>query len=251
MAIDDVGELGTVLAVFAHPDDEAYLAGGIMAAAVAAGQRVVCVTATRGELGTPDPEAFPPERMGAIREAELTACLGVLGVTEHRWLAYADGGCADVDPAPAVDAVAAIVADVRPDTVLTFGPDGMTWHPDHIAVGAWTTAAVARAGGGARLYYATKTPDWYDELRRHMDPRLVMMTDDPPPRAAREELAVDVRLAGADLDRKVAALRCQTTQVEPLYELVGAEAFARLVRDEPYVRAGGAGDGLAGPTRRQ
>ena len=246
MKITDARELGTVLAVFAHPDDEAYLAGGIMAAAAAAGQRVVCVTATRGELGSPDPEAFPPERMGVVREAELASCLDVLGVTEHRWLDYADGGCAGADPEPAVAAIAEVVADVRPDSVLTFGPDGMTWHPDHIAVGAWTAAAVDRAGTGAGLYYATKTPDWYDELRRYLDPRLVMMADLPPPQAAPADLAIDVRLAGADLDRKVAALRCQASQIDPLYELVGGDAFARLVRDEPYVRAGGAGHPTAG-----
>lgn len=55
-------ELGTILAIWAHPDDETYLASGIMAAAVAAGNRVVCVSATAGEHDTDDPEAWPPDR---------------------------------------------------------------------------------------------------------------------------------------------------------------------------------------------
>ena len=237
MTVTDPVELGDVLAVFAHPDDEAYLAGGIMAACAEAGRRVVCVTATRGELGTPDPDLWPPDRMGAVREAELAACLGLLGVREHHWLGAADGGCADTDPEPYVARLAELVDAVRPDSVLTFGPDGMTWHPDHIAVGEWATEAVRRTGTGAALYYATNTPGWYDLMRQYLDPALVMMADKPPPQSEPDELAVDVRLAGAALDRKVAALRCQDSQVAPLLELVGDEAFALLVRDEPYVLA--------------
>ena len=56
----DIVALGTILSIWAHPDDEAFLAGGIMAMAVDEGSRVVCVTATRGEAGSTDPERFPP-----------------------------------------------------------------------------------------------------------------------------------------------------------------------------------------------
>ena len=60
-------ELGNILGVWAHPDDEAYLSAGIMARAVRAGSRVVCVTATRGEGGSMDEEKWPPETMGEVR----------------------------------------------------------------------------------------------------------------------------------------------------------------------------------------
>ena len=90
--------LGTVLGVWAHPDDETYLCGGIMAAAVAAGSRVVCVTATRGELGSTDPVRWPPgEALARVRTEELENALRHLGVTEHHWLDYPDGARADVD----------------------------------------------------------------------------------------------------------------------------------------------------------
>jgi len=78
--------------VWGHPDDEAYLSAAIMAVAADNGQRVVCVTATRGELGTSDPETWPPEKLAAERTRELEACLATLGVTEHHWLDYPDGG---------------------------------------------------------------------------------------------------------------------------------------------------------------
>ena len=67
---DEVAGLGTILGIWAHPDDEAYLSGGLMAIARQAGCRVVCVTATRGELGTGDPVTWPPDRLAEER-AEL------------------------------------------------------------------------------------------------------------------------------------------------------------------------------------
>ena len=75
---DDVTALGTVLGVWAHPDDELYLSGGVLAAAAAAGQRVVVVTATRGEHGTDDPARWPPARLAAERSREITASLAAL-----------------------------------------------------------------------------------------------------------------------------------------------------------------------------
>ena len=86
------GDVGTLLAVFAHPDDEAYLVGGLMAIAADAGRRVVCVTATRGERGFPDDDPRSLDERIAVREAEMAACLDVLGVLEHHWLDLPDGG---------------------------------------------------------------------------------------------------------------------------------------------------------------
>ena len=152
----DIAALGTILGIWAHPDDEAYLSGGLMALARANGQRVVCVTATRGELGTADPVAWPPDRLAAERTRELAECLAILGVREHHWLAYRDGGCADGRPVDRRRRLAELIARIRPDTVLTFGPDGLTGHPDHQAVSAWTGAAFAEAAApGARLLHAT------------------------------------------------------------------------------------------------
>ena len=78
--ITDAARLGTVLGIWAHPDDEAFLSAGLMAAARDAGQRVVCVTATLGEYGTSDPGSWPPTRMARVRERELQASLAALGV---------------------------------------------------------------------------------------------------------------------------------------------------------------------------
>jgi LmbE family N-acetylglucosaminyl deacetylase len=233
----DPAQLGTILGVWAHPDDEAYLSAGIMAAAVDAGNRVVCVTATRGELGSLDPVRWPLETLAGVREAELNASLAVLGVREHIWLDYADGGCADVSVDEAVSRVAGIVADVQPDTVLTFGPDGMTWHPDHIAVGEWASAAFQQmAPSGARLMYATKTPEWAEDFLAVVSADEVMMSDQRPPVTAPEDLAFAVRLSGGDLERKYKAMLCQPSQVESLMESMGEEEYCRFLADESFRR---------------
>lgn len=228
------GDLGSILAVFAHPDDEAYLAGGLMARATDAGHRVVCVTATRGELGFPDDDPRSHDERMRLREAELRACLDVLGVTEHHWLDHPDGGCEHVEDTSPVSRLAELIEDVRPDTVLTFGPDGQTYHPDHIAVSRWTTRAVRATDADTRLLYAVMTPEWVEEFTAVVPAEAIMMTDDPIPTVPADQLALwfvcDDHLAA----RKVRALRCQASQVEPLVALSGVELYTRLNRDETF-----------------
>ena len=229
----DPTQLGTILGVWAHPDDEAYLSAAIMAAAVGAGQRVVCVTATRGEAGSLDHVRWPPDTLASLREKELDACLRVLGVTDHTWLDHPDGGCADVPLEDAVAPIVSIIDDVRPDTVLTFGPDGMTGHTDHIAVGRWTAEALRVSGqNGARLLYATKTREWNTAFLAVVEPERVMMGAEELPWTDAADIVLHVRVTGDDLDRKLAALLCQRSQVEPLVTDYGEAAFRELMADE-------------------
>ncbi|MGH9032703.1 MAG: PIG-L deacetylase family protein [Acidimicrobiia bacterium] len=234
----DPSALGTVLGVWAHPDDETYLSAGIMTMAVDAGARVVCVTATRGENGTPDPERWPPAELARTRGAELAAALATLGVDEHHWLDYPDGRCAAVDPEEGVRRVLDVVDDVRPDTVLTFGPDGMTGHRDHKTVCAWTTEAMRRRDDGrARLHYATVEHDWIDDYLEVMVEAGVYEDGARPSRTRSPELSIDFRLPPAIHERKLAALRAQPSQVEPLVAAVGDDVYRGLTAAE-FFRAG-------------
>jgi LmbE family N-acetylglucosaminyl deacetylase len=229
----NVPDLGTILSVWAHPDDESYCCAALMAVAARAGHRVVCVTATRGELGSTDVDRWPngPE-LAEVRTKELAACLAEIGVTEHVWLDYPDGGCVDVDPAEAVGRIRAIAKELQPDTVLTFGPDGSTYHPDHITVSRWTTEAVR--GTGAALLYASVTPQWQEAMSTVVDPALVMMTDDPPLVHGVDQLAVRAELTGELLDMKYRAMMCQASQVGPLLELAGPDTFRALLAEEAF-----------------
>lgn len=232
----DVASLGTLLGVWAHPDDEAYLCGGLYALARDAGARVVCVTATRGELGG-DPAVWPPDRLAAQRTEELAASLALLDVVEHHWLDLPDGGCAALDPDPQIARIAALIAQVRPDTVLTFGPDGATGHDDHRAVSAWTTAAFRRAARpGARLLHTAVPEQWWAEFGPLNDRWPAFEPGFPSP-VPEDALAVHLVLDGPVLGRKIAALRAQTTQTSALASEMGADLYARWVRDEAFVLA--------------
>lgn len=233
--LDRVDELGTIVSVWAHPDDETFLAGGIMAAARARGQRVVCVCATAGELGTNDPVRWPPERLGRIRRFEAAAAMAVLGVTEHRFLDLPDGGLAEVDPGPAVERLAALLADVRPDTILTFGPDGATFHPDHQAVSRWAGLAWLQAGRPGRVLHAAVTEDFLAEFGKDYEEWGVYMTDERAAGVPLSELAVRVRLDGDLLDQKIVGLCAMHTQIAPSLALLGEERFRVLNQEECYV----------------
>jgi LmbE family N-acetylglucosaminyl deacetylase len=235
--VSRIAELGTVLGIWAHPDDEAYLSGGLMALARDNGQRVVCVTATRGELGTPDPIAWPPDRLATERAAELARCLELFGVTEHRWLPYRDGGCAAVHAPETVEELCAVIDRVRPDTVLTFGPDGVTGHPDHQAVSAWTTAAFEKtAAPGTRLWYAA-TPQRRVHRWKALDDSLGVYLPGYPVITPAEELAVDLVLDEDTVARKVRALAAQATQTARIIAAMGIDCYTEWVDGECFADA--------------
>jgi LmbE family N-acetylglucosaminyl deacetylase len=226
-----LAELGDLLAVWAHPDDETYLAGGLFAALGDLGVRVVCVTATRGEAA--DPAAGPDERaeLAALRTDELEAALTTLGVAEHHWLDYPDGGCSDLDTAGPVARLTALLDEVRPGTVVTFGPDGFTGHPDHRTVSAWTDLALARTGLAPRVLHPVALENPVDP---ELDEDFGVFELGRPRVCAEDELAVQLRLAGAALDRKVEALLRQESQTGGLVSAVGRERFSAWVATESF-----------------
>ena len=227
-------ELGTILGLWAHPDDETYLTAGLMARAVRSGSRVVCVTATRGEGGSLDEEKWPSARMAEVRERELLRSLGVLGVEEHLWLDLPD---VDMDTAlPEVGAgkVRAIVGEVQPDSVLTFGPDGMTDHAGHKSVSRWATDAFHEtAKPGARLYYATMTPDWAERWVPVYN-RFNVFRPGTPPITPREDLGIEYDLPPDILELKLRAIQEHVSQVEGMVQAFGEDIFRQAMRGEYF-----------------
>lgn len=231
-----VSELGTILGIWAHPDDEAYLSGGLMALAADAGSRVVCVTATRGEQGTADPLTWPPDRLAAERTHELARSLAILGVAEHHWLDLPDGGCAELDPAGPVARLAGLIDAVRPDTVVTFGPDGLTGHDDHRAVGAWASAARSLAAPCARLLHPRLSVE-RAEAWGHVWRPLGIYPAGLPLCTPIAELTVHLEFDEQTAARKAAALAAQTTQTSALIQHLGLATFTGWVGAESFIRA--------------
>jgi LmbE family N-acetylglucosaminyl deacetylase len=161
-----------LLGVFAHPDDETLGVGGTLAKYAAEGVDTYLVTATRGERGWMGPPQEDPglEAMARIREAELKAAARALGICHISFLDYIDG---DLDQAPHDEVVGKIVREIRrvkPQVVITFPPDGIYGHPDHIAISQFATAAAIAAADPnyvdpsqqpahrvAKLYYLVET----------------------------------------------------------------------------------------------
>src|SRR5262245_14136658 len=141
----------TLLAVLAHPDDESLGFGGTLAKYAAEGVRVHLVTATRGDRGRyrgkppGDPEHPGQAALAGIREAELRDAARALGVHDVSILGYPDGGVDRVDAHEAVAAIAQHIRRIRPQVVVTFGPDGAYGHPDHVAISQFATAAIVTA----------------------------------------------------------------------------------------------------------
>jgi len=235
--ITNAADLGTVLGIWAHPDDEAFLSAGLMAAARDAGRRVVCVTATLGEHGTDDPQRWPPPRLARVRTHEARASLAALGVTEHHLLGISDGTCAAQPPDPVVRRLANIIHSVAPDTILTFGPDGMSGHEDHQTVSRWATAARAAAAPHARLLYATTTEEFVDRWEPARDVFNMFLADGLPLRTPTSALAVELRLDQAMLDRKLVALRAQASQTHGLIAALGEERVRQWWSSETFVSA--------------
>jgi LmbE family N-acetylglucosaminyl deacetylase len=229
--------LGTVLAVWAHPDDESFVAGGLLAAASDAGSRVVCLTATRGELGTADPDRWHPDRLGRTRQRELAAAQAVLGIDEQRWLPFEDGSCHQVSPGIGTALVAQAIADVRPDTIVTFGPDGLTGHSDHQAVARWAANAWAAKGGDARLLWAAVTADAQQRMSvvepvaNAFYPGYPLVTPD-------DSVALRLDLTGDLLDRKFSAIRAHATQSAALVHQLGEDSYRRWWSTETYIDVG-------------
>ena len=236
-AFPDDAFVGTVLGIWAHPDDEAYLSAGLMFRARAAGHRVAVATATRGELGTDDPQAWTPDRLAAAREAEMTASLAAVDVHEHHWLRYRDGTLPQVPAGEAVAKITALIAAIQPDTIVTFGPDGMTGHADHRTVSEWATVAWEATGRTARLWYATLTPEFHREWGALNADVGLWFDGSAPPSDPVADLAQLVRCDGELAGRKFAALAAHASQTSGLIALVGAERYRQWWSTEYFVDA--------------
>ena len=211
-----------LLGIWPHPDDEAYLSAGLMGRTADAGGHVTVLTLTRGTKGTSDPADYDQPQFGARRERELRASLAEVGVHDLRVGDYRDGECDLVPDEVAIELIADTIATVVPDTIVTFGPDGITGHTDHCVVSAWVTEAWRRTPG-AELLYATMT-DAHIARWAELHARIGLFADRGPAGPApvpAERVALTVEMQGAELDRKRRALARHASQTEPLAAFMG------------------------------
>jgi N-acetyl-1-D-myo-inositol-2-amino-2-deoxy-alpha-D-glucopyranoside deacetylase len=260
-----------LLACFAHPDDEAFTASGVLAASTARGVQVRLVCATCGEEGDiRQPGVATRATLGQVRHEELRRSCAVLGLQEPVMLGYRDSGWGDAPAqyhphafvqAPPWQVVQRLVEEIRrfkPHIVLTFEPDGVSGHKDHQAMSRHTTAAVraasdpttfpeqARAGllpyHPMRLFYVARLPG-------HRMHRATLLRQagldvpfpDPELRAQGVPLAqMHVRLdVTAYLTQKLASMRSHRTQMTSdwMFDKVPWDTTVAILGQEYLIQA--------------
>src|SRR5437867_6747741 len=208
-----------ILGVFAHPDDETSCAGGTLSRYARAGVEVYVATATRGEqgiLGT-NGQVVTRADLPRVREAELRTVLQMYGARPPIFLGYRDQEMAYANADELTAKIAAVMAAIKPDVVITFGPLGLSGHPDHVAVHRATVAAFhryrRRTTAPPRLYYKALLPAAMQALGLTLAGPEVQPT-----------VLIDI---AAQKALKVRALRTYTTQED-------AQRLAELVEQAPW-----------------
>ena len=160
-----------LLCIFAHPDDESMGMGASLAKYAAEGVETHLVCATRGERGWFGHEEQNPglSALGQLREGELRRAVETLGLKSIHFLDYIDGDLDRANPAEAIARIVTFIRTIQPQVIVTFPPDGNYGHPDHIAIGQFTQAAIVCAADAA--YAAAK------HLPAHRVSKLYYMVD--------------------------------------------------------------------------
>jgi LmbE family N-acetylglucosaminyl deacetylase len=258
-----MAETLTLMAVHAHPDDEASSTGGVLAKYGDEGVRTVVVTCTNGEFGDspggvkPGQDGHDEQAVAQIRLAELRESCKHLGVTELELLGYHDSGMPDWEYKNRPDAfcnvpqdevagrIGALIERYRPQVVISYDPEGAYQHPDHVHAARCAAAAVAATGIPAKLYQtAMRRSDWrelWEALREQgvevpdvssIDADMLRQMEEAE---ARITTTVDIHPV---LERKRAALLAHASQIrDSWFNKIPPDLAARVFGRESFIRA--------------
>jgi LmbE family N-acetylglucosaminyl deacetylase len=219
-----------LMAVFAHPDDEAFGVGGTLTRCAAEGCDVYLVTATRGEAGeVSEPDLATKANLPLVREHELKCACQIYAIHPPIFLDYVDGQLPIVHQGQAVGKLVRLVREFRPQVVVTFGPDGIYGHYDHIAVHRWATIAVDLAAAPdcfpdqltdvcqphqvSKVYYRVLPEKQVVEMSEEGEPA-VMMDGVPFYFVGRRADEITTVIDVSDyMEAKLRGIRCHATQV--------------------------------------
>jgi LmbE family N-acetylglucosaminyl deacetylase len=247
-----------LMAVHAHPDDEAIGTGGILARYSDEGVRTVLVTCTNGELGDapgglkPGDPGHDPDVVVPLRRRELEASCEVLGVSQLELLGYHDSG---MDGWPQNDApgsfwrtpveepaarLSQLMRTYEPQVVVTYDENGFYGHPDHIQANRVTLAALEQSGIAAKLYY---TAVGRGRIKQFRDLMAEAGTQPPEEVVENPDFGTPDELITTEIDvsavagRKYASLGAHASQSDNIFFLqMGEELFSAVMGSESFVR---------------
>ena len=249
----------TLMAVHAHPDDEASGTGGVLAKAAAEGIRTVLVTCTDGRCGDgpggvkPGEPGHDPDAVVAMREQELKNSCQVLNISDLELLGYHDSGMMgwpnNSEPGAfwntpvdeAAERLAELMRRYQPDVVVTYDPNGFYGHPDHIQAHRITMRAVELTGIPAKVYWTTVPKSGFEEFAR-LAKEFGEDWDEPadgevPDIGLPDEEITTWVDARAYAEQKYDALLAHASQGDNIFFLrMGRERFADFMGVEHFVR---------------
>ena len=248
----------TLMAVHAHPDDEALGTGGVLARYSKEGIRTVLVTCTNGEFGN-GPGGIKPGDPGhdevsvvALRKKELEASCKVLGVDALEMLGYKDSGMEgwvqnnaegsfwSTSVELAANRLAALMVQYQPQVVVTYDENGFYGHPDHIQANRITLAAAASSGIPQKVYYTAVPRSLIaglaeTMLKNGMEPPEPM--EENPEFGTPDELVTTYVDCSAFADQKFDSLLAHASQSDDIFFVgLGREFFAKIMGVEAFVR---------------
>jgi len=206
-----MNKIERLLAIFAHPDDESYRAGGALALLARKGAQVWVLCATRGEKGILN---LDPEETGQVRQTEMECACRALGIEKPRFLSYQDGTLPQVDEEGAVGQVVGAIRKLRPQALLTWPPSGVSGHPDHVAVSSWTEKAFQLAADPAAYPEHKEDPHAVDALYHIVIPSSLAEAMKMPHLHTVPDKEVTLTMdVSAVWDAKIAAIQCHASQL--------------------------------------
>jgi LmbE family N-acetylglucosaminyl deacetylase len=245
-----------LLVSFAHPDDETMGMGGTLAKYSAQGVETYCLCASRGERGWFGPDEQNPglEKLGQIRTRELESAVKELGMTGLEFLNYIDGEVDQADPEEIIGKIASHIRSIRSQVVVTFPPDGNYGHPDHIAIGQFTSAAIVCAADASyqdpkslppyrvqKLYYMVDSERFINLVAPFMEDMTFPVDDQQRGEMAWKEWMVTTRIDMAEYCHTAwHAIQCHQSQLPSLGALAKMHedaAVAVLAMQGTFYRA--------------
>jgi LmbE family N-acetylglucosaminyl deacetylase len=248
----------TLMAVHAHPDDEAIGTGGILARYADEGVRTVLVTCTNGELGDapgglkPDDPHHDADVVVPLRRQELEESCRILGVQHLELLGYHDSGMEGWPQNDAPDSfwrtpvpvashqLAELMRKYEPQVVVTYDENGFYGHPDHIQANRITHAAIAECGIPSKLYYTAVARSLLRDFRDTLAAAGIdspIEVDENPEFGTPDELITTTIDCSAVAGRKYASLGAHASQSDNIFFLqMGEELFSTVMGNESFVR---------------
>ena len=249
----------SLMAIFAHPDDESFGNGGTLAKYGEEGVLTSLLCATRGEAGEiSDPALATPDNLGQVREQELRLACSILGIRELRFLDYVDGTLGGIDQEECTEKMVRAIRELMPQVIITFGPEGVYGHPDHIAVGQMATDAFRLAGDNSafpaqfreglrpwapsKLYYTAPPRERFKRMGEQaalLLPHTAWTSRDWDTFGVPEANVTTCVDVGRYVDTKLAAIAAHQTQLpeDHPYALLPRDVLREFFREECYVLA--------------